>query len=357
MIEKCDDFCFIATESNESQGYQSPIVKDFVLHYDYLSEKSQAVSKIKDADVVIIGASPNDVLELRIKTGKLTFLYSERLFKKGVWRRFIPRTRKAIYNRAIKYKNCNNFYVLCASAYLPYDLSLLGFTKDKFYKWGYFPETKKYSDLEKINNTKPVVSMLWAGRFIGWKHPEIPILIAKKLKTDGYRFELKMIGDGLCRGKIEKLIRKYGLSNNVKLLGSLSPDEVRKNMEQSDIYLFTSDRNEGWGAVLNESMNSACAVVANKAIGSVPFLIKDGENGLVYNGRITDLYNKVKFLFDNAEKRKEIGKNAYRLITDLWNSDMAAGRLIELADKLSEGEMSVDLYEQGPCSKADIIKG
>ena len=29
-------------------------------------------------------------------------------------------------------------------------------------------------------------------------------------------------------------------------------------------------------------MNSACAVVANSAIGSVPFLIKNKENGLIY---------------------------------------------------------------------------
>ena len=34
-------------------------------------------------------------------------------------------------------------------------------------------------------------------------------------------------------------------------------------MEQADIYLFTSDRNEGWGAVANEAMNSACAMVAD----------------------------------------------------------------------------------------------
>ena len=49
-------------------------------------------------------------------------------------------------------------------------------------------------------------------------------------------------------------------------------------MEKSEIFLFTSDKGEGWGAVLNESMNSACAVVASHAIGSVPFLLKDGEN-------------------------------------------------------------------------------
>lgn len=51
----------------------------------------------------------------------------------------------------------------------------------------------------------------------------------------------------------------------------MKASEVRSYMEKADIYLFTSDFNEGWGAVLNESMNSGCAVVASHAIGSVPF--------------------------------------------------------------------------------------
>jgi hypothetical protein len=36
----------------------------------------------------------------------------------------------------------------------------------------------------------------------------------------------------------------------------MPPEEVRVHMEQSNIYLFTSDFGEGWGAVLNEAMNS-----------------------------------------------------------------------------------------------------
>ena len=54
-------------------------------------------------------------------------------------------------------------------------------------------------------------------------------------------------------------------------------------MEKTGIFLFTSDRQEGWGAVLNEAMNSGCAVVASHLIGAVPFLKKKKKNGLVYS--------------------------------------------------------------------------
>ena len=101
--------------------------------------------------------------------------------------------------------------------------------------------------------------------------------------------------------KLSKMIIDEGLSNNVKILGSMSPEKVREYMEQSEIFLFTSDREEGWGAVLNEAMNSACAVVASDAAGSTNFLVVDGENGFLYkSGDIDDLYYKVKLLNCNA---------------------------------------------------------
>ena len=45
-------------------------------------------------------------------------------------------------------------------------------------------------------------------------------------------------------------------------------------MEESEIYLVTSDRKEGWGAVVNEAMNSGCAVVADHMIGAAPWMIR-----------------------------------------------------------------------------------
>lgn len=80
-------------------------------------------------------------------------------------------------------------------------------------------------------------------------------------------------------------------------------------MEKSSIYLFTSDYNEGWGAVLNEAMNSGCAVLANHAIGAVPFMMKDGLNGRVYqNGRLDEMYSLLRSMTDDPELCKNTVK-------------------------------------------------
>ena len=200
-------------------------------------------------------------------------------------------------------------------------------------------------------------SLLWAARFIDWKHPEIPILIAERLKKAGYKFKLNLIGNGVMEKQIDEMIKEKGLEDCVFMLGAMKPGEVRLHMEKSQIFLFTSDFKEGWGAVLNESMNSGCAVVASHAIGSVPYLIEDGKNGLIYkNGDIDDLYNKVKYLLDNPEKSEGIGKNAYETLKTTWNAEVAAERFVVLATKLLNGENIENLYDNGPCSKAEILK-
>ena len=125
-------------------------------------------------------------------------------------------------------------------------------------------------------------------------------------------------------------------------------------MEAGDIYLFTSDKNEGWGAVLNESMNSCCAAVASHAAGSVPFLVNDKINGLIYrDGDLESAYSKVTWLIEHPEERKRLGYEAYKTMTEIWSPEKAADNLLSLSSSLLKGAQP-DRFE-GPCSKAQLL--
>ena len=167
---------------------------------------------------------------------------------------------------------------------------------------------------------------------------------------------MSIIGKGEMEAKLHEMIRRKGVEDCVEMLGAMSPDEVRSHMERADVFLFTSDFNEGWGAVLNESMNSGCAVVASHAIGSVPFLIRDGENGLIYeNGNQRQLEERVESLIRNSGYRKKLGVNAYESIVNTWNADAAAERFIALSQALLNGKAADSIFKEGPCSRATII--
>ena len=104
-------------------------------------------------------------------------------------------------------------------------------------------------------------------------------------------------------------------------------------------------------------MNSGCAVVASHAIGSVPFLLRDKENGLIYKDRdVDDLYNKVKYLLDNTSEQKRMGIAAYLTLAQQWNAENAAKRFVELSKAIIAGEDGADLFPDGVCSKAPIMK-
>lgn len=349
-----NNFVFVATETFNprlvSRGYENLNNKyPFILASYESSENNNTAYKIaNDSDVLIIGSAPNKYALKRIKNNKIVFRYEERPIKDK--NPIIKRPIRFI-KWSIKYPTNKPVYCLCASAYTYQDYASFGVLKNKCYKWGYFPEVKKYESINTLIDSKNKNSILWTGRFLDWKHPEAAIAVSERLKKAGYSFTLSLIGHGELYEPLKKLIEEKKLSGYVNLLGAMSPEEVRRHMEKSEIFLFTSDRNEGWGAVLNESMNSGCAVVASNAIGSVPYLIEDGKNGLVYrDGNIDELYEKTKYLLDHPEERKALGARAYETMVSTWNADVAAERLLVLAEKLMNGEDTP--YTEGPCSKA-----
>lgn len=323
-------------------------------NYTSVSAEKECQKIINDADVVIFGSAPNELMAQRIKEKKLVFRYSERPLKKKLPLYKYPKWLYVLH-RLNPFRA--KMYLLCASAYTAADYAKFALFGNKCYKWGYFPETKRYEDIEGIISSKKKNSILWVGRFLTLKHPDAAIRTAKKLKENGYRFELNIIGTGAMEQELKKVISDYNLENEVHMLGSMKPEQVREYMEQSQIYLFTSDRNEGWGAVLNESMNSGCAVVASHEIGSVPFLLKDGKNGFIYkDGDEEDLYRKVKLLLDKPDLCRQYGSSAYSTIVNKWSAETAAERFIELAESILSGNNRPDLFNDGPCSKAYALK-
>jgi glycosyltransferase involved in cell wall biosynthesis len=303
------------------------------------------------SDIVVHGAAPENFIKERLELNKVTFRYSERIFKNGLFRILDPRVLyKLIRNHTINRKK--KLYMLCASAYVANDLDFICAYPNKKFKWGYFTEVEKLN-IEQIIQKRPKnrVELLWTARFISWKHPELAVKLAFELKIKGYNFHLNMIGTGEMFDSIKLKIFNLGLTDCITLLGNLTNKEVRNYMLNSNIFLFTSDKVEGWGAVLNEAMSSGCAVVVSHKIGSVPFLIENNHNGIIFQSEnLADLINKVEYLINNEEKRYTYSINAYNTIVNLWSPKQAAINFINLSDSLINNK-SIEI-EIGPCSKA-----
>ena len=353
------EFTFVAAEpvpaDRRELGYHDMNHAAPFILCAYESEEThrRAVELCEACDVLVYGSVSDEFYRRRQRKGKLTFRYSERVYKEPCPRYEIP-LRAVCY--FFRYTLCRRLYLLCASAYTAGDYRKTGTFRGTAFKWGYFPEVTEYADISALMAQKKPATLLWVGRLIGWKHPEAAILAAKKLKGSGCSFSLDIIGTGEMEEKLRAMIVEAGLEEQVHLLGSMPPEQVRRHMEASEIFLLTSDRREGWGAVLNEAMNSGCAVVASHAVGSVPFLLRHKENGLIYRDGDTDmLCSRIQWLLEHPAEREDLGKRAYDTLREDWNPEMAAGRLVSLSRAILNGEYSPRLFESGVCSEAGPI--
>ena len=62
-------------------------------------------------------------------------------------------------------------------------------------------------------------------------------------------------------------------------------------------------------------------------------------------------------LLSNPVKISELGRAAYKTMTEEWSTKIAAERFIKLAETLQREKKPVDLFDDdGPCSKAQLMR-
>ncbi len=313
---------------------------------------------------VFSGVQALPLLKERLKRGLLSFDMSERWLKKG----FINLISPAIIKMFLSYhfygwKN-KPLYKLCCSAYAASDQHRLGTFINKCYKWGYFTKVENYkleasSDVSSLS----ITPLMWCSRYLSLKHPEIPILLAEQLKNKGHKFVLNMYGEGQLKGKAIRLVEKLKLNDVVHFYNNIPNEVLLTEMRKHEIFLFTSDQNEGWGAVANESMSNGCVLVASEKIGCVPYLINNDRNGLIFKSPSTlsnfnhpdyssleSLCEKVEWLLEHVNQRKQMQVEARETMQQVWSPNVTAKRLLTLIDSIKNGQDTP--FENGPCSKA-----
>ena len=327
-------YCILAGESNDAH--------------------EKALELARTADVCVFGACSQEYTVERAKQKDcgLSFEMGERWLKRGLINVLSPTLREWWINYMRYYHN-RSFYKLCSSAFVAKDDVKLGAYKGRHYKWGYFTGVDCAFDVEASTDvsTSNITPLMWCSRFLSWKHPELPILMAQRLKKEGLQFFIDFYGSGEVEQKSRDLASRLGLDDVVRFHGAIPNDQVLKEMRRHKIFLFTSDRFEGWGAVANEAMSQGCALVGSDAIGSVPYLVDNCRNGMIFkSGDVDSLTDCVRTLIENRSLLEDIRHNAVATMQTMWSPAVAARNLLKLIDDIKNGRSCS--IKEGPCSKA-----
>lgn len=351
-----DDYVFVeTTDLGDTKGATEDFSKrPYLLQaWKGATEYNKAMEQAQTAEVCVFsGVAALPFQKERMTRGLLSFDMSERWLKRGIMNVLSPAILKMWMTYKLGGWNRKPLYKLCSGAYVAADQYKLGTFRNMCYKWGYFTKVAAdNTEKPKACDENEAIHLMWCARFISWKHPEMPVKLACKLKDEGYKFHIDMYGDGALKSKIQRMIARQNLDEYISLKGNVPNDDIQKAMLDSDIFLFTSDRQEGWGAVANEAMANKCCLVGADEIGAVPYLVRDGENGLVFKtNSVNSLYEKVKMLLDNPSMINRFSEQGYKDMVDLWSPENVAKSLLLLINDLQNG-MKTSIKD-GPCSRA-----
>ena len=147
------------------------------------------------------------------------------------------------------------------------------------------------------------------GRLIPDKRQDRILTATKKLRDEGYKFDVWIVGGG----RAEDELKGYCTANhldNVVFTGM--QDNPYKYLSQADVFVLSSYR-EGFAIVIPEAMACGLPVISTKCTGPTEIL-KDGEYGMLVSNDEEGIYSGMKLALNNPMKiqyLKKQSKNRY----------------------------------------------
>lgn len=188
------------------------------------------------------------------------------------------------------YKNINKKTFVVASGeklmnmFLPYTDNVFSIADSRFFN----NQIRNINDIHDVNyNNK--LRFLFVGRL------EVNKGINELLSTALYyrdTINLTIVGNGPMRTEIDQFITKHNLKETITCLGFIEfGDQLLSIYRKNDFFLFPS-YSEGLPQVILEAMASGCFVISTD-VGSIPYIIKDKDNGILINPHNLDDIKKV----------------------------------------------------------------
>lgn len=128
---------------------------------------------------------------------------------------------------------------------------------------------KKYPQFNK--------TLLVASRLSPEKNVSMAIDMMREVVKKHPATGLVIVGDGAEKGNLQKMVKDFGLANNV--IFEEWCDDVTSYYKTADLFLLPSNY-EGYGMTIVEALCAGCPVVMTD-VGCAGSVVRDRENGLI----------------------------------------------------------------------------
>ncbi len=244
----------------------------------------------------------------------------------------LPKTALAVFANSLHrwmgiYKKVSAF--VTPTRFMKKELEDIGFPGDKIYQINTFvnPEPRGAAS----DSEDPFI--LFAGRFVEYKGADVAVEAFAKAGLKGV--SLKLVGDERDRDseRLHALTSRLGVPHVQFLPFQAKKESVVEMIQKSLFTLVPSQWYENLPHAILESFSCGRAVVATR-LGSIPEIVRDGKNGLLFEyGNVADFAEKIKTLFNRKEVCRAMGERARETVVRDYSESQHMDRLLEVFEK------------------------
>jgi colanic acid/amylovoran biosynthesis glycosyltransferase len=204
--------------------------------------------------------------------------------------------------------------VLAMSNDMREDLLRLGCPDEKIRIHYHGINLAKFKYVER-DLTAPVVRLLFAGSLSDRKGVQDVLYAFAQVAKQHPQVELRFVGSGLLRSKLEQLARAWGLEGRVSFAGFVLHENLQDELSRAHIFCHPSrtlgnGEKEGIPGAIVEAMATGLPVVTTRHAG-IPEMVRNGEDGFVVGERdVNAISQALLTLIDQPDLRIQMGRNA-----------------------------------------------
>jgi len=195
-----------------------------------------------------------------------------------------------------------------------------------------FVDMSKFQPTDNTSQTKKKANLLFVGGFKAHKGIDQLLEALQLLKNEGFEFVCHM--PGTIVGDVSRWqnrIKDMGIESYCSL--SAFTTDIRSFFDGADILIFPASKPHFARPVVEAAAMEVPSIASR--IDPMQELIVEGETGLLFeNGNAVDLFNKIRYILENRDIAKQMGKRGRQYAMENFESDKQIAKIKSIYTKV-----------------------
>ena len=193
-------------------------------------------------------------------------------------------------------------------------------------------EPEKVKQIKDDYFNKKII--LYAGRLVKVKNLPLLLKAVAMIRNSKHNIILLIIGEGGEKAKLKRKVRRLEIEDVVVFITSAPHKDLINYYHAADVFVLSSF-SESLGKVLIEAGAAGCPVVSTETTGARDVVVEGRTGYLVPIGDENAMVEKIlKVLRMEESERKEMAKNAQRILEEKFSQEKSIEKVVMFWNKL-----------------------